>query len=478
MNLSKQSKTVTGHLPKSVKVRSTCNACQQAKIRCSHEKPSCRRCQKHDIDCIYSVSRRLGRPSKKKESRVGLEDSQELLYRPEREKKMRKSTSKKTHAAVITVAVEEERPVPGPADGNADDSFETSQTHNWLQDLMPVHRGANSGYSIAEQIHADFELDVEDSFESLSSYQRHFCPSSLFTQPGDMGLSSNPLEEPTLAPVCLKQDLDNFPVSVMSEQAVSLDLEDCTVPWGYDFSRLDMQPFQGPWSVGRMSSINLFIDPSNFCHNFQSPERHNSENSSPQLGLMPSFSCTCYQQAMDELTKARLRMSHDGISSIDSIIASQKELSLQTETILQCKMCSQSEIQVNMLMMIIVTIDSLLTALEKTALPGNLEEESKMSYTGASFSNRQAALTSGFKSSVDACPLLVGAYKVPVEDKASFIHQVLQVRLFTLLLTIRRIRVCAQHHSSGPSSRGRLFMIMETDRRLQLMMMRIKMMVT
>lgn len=54
-------------LPRSVKVRSTCNACQQAKIRCSHEKPSCRRCQKHNIDCVYSVSRRLGRPAKKKD---------------------------------------------------------------------------------------------------------------------------------------------------------------------------------------------------------------------------------------------------------------------------------------------------------------------------------------------------------------------------------------------------------------------------
>lgn len=55
------------NLPKSTKVRSTCNACQQAKIRCSHEKPSCRRCQKHNIDCIYSMSRRLGRPAKRRE---------------------------------------------------------------------------------------------------------------------------------------------------------------------------------------------------------------------------------------------------------------------------------------------------------------------------------------------------------------------------------------------------------------------------
>lgn len=74
MSLPRPSKANVGQLPKSVKVRSTCNACQQAKIRCSHEKPSCRRCQKHRIDCIYSMSRRLGRPAKKRELRPGAED--------------------------------------------------------------------------------------------------------------------------------------------------------------------------------------------------------------------------------------------------------------------------------------------------------------------------------------------------------------------------------------------------------------------
>lgn len=67
-------------LPKSVKVRSTCNACQQAKIRCSHEKPACRRCQKHNMDCVYSMSRRLGRPAKKRDGE----------QRPKKERRVQK----------------------------------------------------------------------------------------------------------------------------------------------------------------------------------------------------------------------------------------------------------------------------------------------------------------------------------------------------------------------------------------------------
>lgn len=94
--------TIMGQLPKSVKVRSTCNACQQAKIRCSHEKPSCRRCQKHKIECIYSVSRRLGRPAKKKDQKVGSENQSqspilEIITDPsECEKKPRKPAKKKS----------------------------------------------------------------------------------------------------------------------------------------------------------------------------------------------------------------------------------------------------------------------------------------------------------------------------------------------------------------------------------------------
>ncbi|KAL2817182.1 hypothetical protein BJX63DRAFT_429895 [Aspergillus granulosus] len=67
MNHLKEGEFPLDKLPKSVKVRSTCNACQEAKIRCSHDRPSCKRCQKHNTACVYSISRRLGRPVKRKD---------------------------------------------------------------------------------------------------------------------------------------------------------------------------------------------------------------------------------------------------------------------------------------------------------------------------------------------------------------------------------------------------------------------------
>ena len=86
-------------LPKSVKVRTTCNACQLAKIRCGHEKPACRRCQKQRTECVYSMSRRLGRPAKKL-SQHGQGDSKGQQTRqdgsdPEKRRKKGKKSNKK-----------------------------------------------------------------------------------------------------------------------------------------------------------------------------------------------------------------------------------------------------------------------------------------------------------------------------------------------------------------------------------------------
>ena len=44
------------------KLRNSCDACQEAKLGCSQEKPSCRRCSRYGHQCVYSPFRRIGRP--------------------------------------------------------------------------------------------------------------------------------------------------------------------------------------------------------------------------------------------------------------------------------------------------------------------------------------------------------------------------------------------------------------------------------
>ncbi|EFR00429.1 hypothetical protein MGYG_03433 [Nannizzia gypsea CBS 118893] len=47
------------------RMRRTCDACQESKVKCSQTKPSCHRCIRHSQPCIYSPHRRTGRPRKR-----------------------------------------------------------------------------------------------------------------------------------------------------------------------------------------------------------------------------------------------------------------------------------------------------------------------------------------------------------------------------------------------------------------------------
>ncbi|ORX91626.1 hypothetical protein BCR34DRAFT_581401 [Clohesyomyces aquaticus] len=41
-----------------VRLRASCNACNESKVRCSQQKPTCARCERNETECIYGLSRR------------------------------------------------------------------------------------------------------------------------------------------------------------------------------------------------------------------------------------------------------------------------------------------------------------------------------------------------------------------------------------------------------------------------------------
>ena len=59
-----QDATING---KPVKLRASCDACNESKVRCCHAKPRCARCERLRITCVYGLSRR----SHKTAPRVG-----------------------------------------------------------------------------------------------------------------------------------------------------------------------------------------------------------------------------------------------------------------------------------------------------------------------------------------------------------------------------------------------------------------------
>lgn len=252
--------------------------------------------------------------------------------------------------------------------------------------------------------------------------------------------------------------------------------------------------------------------------------------SQSQPASAPAPQCQCYETALRELLRANicasrptsssppLTQTQSSPSTIDAILTCQRSLQQLAETVLQCGLCSRTRI--NLLMVIIVSIDSLLSTLEasttastnpmaatvttgggggKTTLFDTLSDEDlplpgfdsipiSRRYKDHTTSSTTAttttatATTSGnpnpgttFKSQIESCPLLVGGFPIPLDEKCSFIKQLLHTRLSGLLATIRRIRFCTQQVLASSASRGRLIMMMETDRRLQVIIMRVKM---
>lgn len=55
--------------PGQPKLRGSCDGCQESKLKCSRHRP-CHRCADHNIPCVYSAYRRVGRPRKSASSRI------------------------------------------------------------------------------------------------------------------------------------------------------------------------------------------------------------------------------------------------------------------------------------------------------------------------------------------------------------------------------------------------------------------------
>jgi hypothetical protein len=325
-------------------------------------------------------------------------------------------------------------------------------------------------------------MKLEDAFDGFADCIEQTEPfvhytNDLFQPSPPMGL------DPFMAYSNLDRDFNLFNNPLPIEQLVLPFASGSSIAsWEYssneafdDFIVLDSR------AANRVPSTSFLIDAANIALPFESPRpSDDSDGLSPGASYLmdgPQYlGCSCYKQAIVEFLRPSIKADSRGISSIDNILACQKNLLLQTEAILQCQLCSQSEAQPNLLMVVVVTIDSLLTSLDAATTSSNAGNEDGVPAMGIDDGHRaHIDVVGGFRSHIDACPLSVGGFRVPTDEKMCFVRQMLHGRLSKLMIMIRRIRVCMQQHLASALSRGRLLMIMETDRRLQLIMMKVKM---
>ncbi|KAK6835266.1 hypothetical protein RU639_002150 [Aspergillus parasiticus] len=213
---------------------------------------------------------------------------------------------------------------------------------------------------------------------------------------------------------------------------------------------------------------------------------HSSEGPVPTTISARQYQCQCHDHIARDLMLLNISASRTWPTvTIDSILKCQQILQQLTDTILECAICCKT--RVNLLMIVIVSIDSLVTALETITSvdsgvwDGVLVEyhDSRLREYGQEISNgaanrRYKNANFHFKAQVEECPLFVGGFPVPSEEKFVFVKQILHARLCGLSSIIGRIQRCTEEILALPSSFGRLSMISETNRRVQLVMTKMK----
>lgn len=150
-----------------------------------------------------------------------------------------------------------------------------------------------------------------------------------------------------------------------------------------------------------------------------------------------------------------------GTGTLDMILNIQCGLQNLTEVVLQCTLCAEN--RATLLALVMVNIDALVGVMDRVAA---------VLLSSSSPSSVATAMGGGGGPRADA---VKGGFQTPVEEKYAFVRQVFLGKLGALLAMIRRIRFCMQEMLAGSSSRAQFLMMMETDRRLQMVVMRMRM---
>ncbi|KAL2814376.1 hypothetical protein BDW59DRAFT_177955 [Aspergillus cavernicola] len=502
-------------LPKSVKVRSTCNPCQQAKIRCSHERPSCKRCQKHNLECVYSISRRLGRPAKKRDPALGTCITTQGGSDGQPNKKTRGPKKKKV----------KEEPMPD----NGLQEHSSSPEEKPLFDNISFSHGHFDNISVEDPIlQTPTFLDIattapfplSDNVDMASDSWLHEFMSNPFTESTQERGFLGPFEGNDVdadgPPARMSMNTDSLPESVSEATPEPCDLPSsssyfttangyltqCELMSGSAQGILQGNPVYTEhlnqetlsWSqplstLGEDFSTepsNLFpqITISKRAHDFGFPEDEINVNSN---GLARSCPSQNHEQAVQDLFRVNFCTSRTSpLIPIDSILTCQRVLQQLTETIIQCRICSRT--RVNILMVAIVSIDNLITTLDRITSAESdvvdqlfpecfnpLVHDYRSDSTLTNHARRYKGGNMQLRTQMDACPLIIGGFFVPSEEKLLFVKRVLHSRLSGLLRTVHRIQLCTQESLPSSASTGRLDMMRTADQRLRLIIMKLNM---
>ncbi|RYP13673.1 hypothetical protein DL767_010631 [Monosporascus sp. MG133] len=484
------------------KYRTSCDSCQAAKVKCGHEKPSCRRCSVQKLECVYGISRRMGRPraknsaaeeSSRAQANVGSDDN--IRSKP--------ATLAAAFADADTIAV---RQTPAPEAGTGGLSLlESNQRpHPWTPTMAEI--GRPNGNEIVDDTSMqstanslDFlptdtpmELDditsfplmpsfLEDLPSSVESHRPMSSPSADPFDPQDLlstrlsmtnvkgpfgsidsQTSSRQRHSNDISALCLVQHSERFshtdstprssdaaPVSQRFDYSFDFlaDLDVTSLDTGSttssEASRLGGAPACSvPIATPRLSASHVGCD---LDSRSASGRRAPAEQKRAQ--------CNCISAILGCIVS--LKMEHLKTSSlpIDGALMRENEVEESLSRLHQCKNCCQ-ESTVHLLAL--VSVQLMLDVLQKTA-----REE---------FLSRPRLSSSLADNSV----LFIGSFKVTPRARFRFLRKLLQARFYRLALLLEEREKLVNGIRQDSFSRSASVLLGDISRGLRTIMGRVE----
>ncbi|KAL7905949.1 cytochrome P450 [Trichoderma velutinum] len=441
-----------GKLPK---YRTSCDNCQTAKVKCGHEKPSCRRCSAHRVDCVYSLSRRMGRPRAKKvaadESHrrllTGTESNETEIPKPATPEAEVEDSELATRLAESSTVEVEPNEAPASAPGQIPDPWVPLLGDLGQLDETEAINKLNQTPQ-QEDDSMDF-LSTESPMELLEITAFDGMPSFL----DDMSSSLQPQASASAIPVGLfdphdmlsfalpamnaKSDVNNSP-SIQQPQS-SLPREPCICQHSStssgNNSMLTACNKDQPSNRLLPFSSSAFQDascspreessesPSNASQSSDSPSSLDASRESSsglswrrtQVTLIQT-QCDCMDTISKRIASLRVEQQSSGLMPIDCVLMLEKEVEESLAHLHKCKNCRLDSI---LHLLAFISVRMMLDILQKTAR--------------SEFVSRPKSTPDSLCDDITLC---IGNFKVPSRVRFRFLRKALQARFHRLVALI------------------------------------------
>lgn len=418
------------------KLRTSCDGCQAAKLGCSQEKPTCRRCLRHGIDCVYSPFRRIGRPRKSTSTRPA-NVSNATRSRPKRDDVDNVAKNVKTEDLPCLVTDDSRLPMfldtlPVPPSSPASIGDCNDPWYSWTPDGNPLYNGTymnldnhtrviDSGDPLSDL--TDY-LDMGASFESHHNMLMDCTMSSKDESMLDFGQSMQPTPPSSTTAETVAFG-DSMPeVSDVKGFDILLDPEKQHEPPPQSYSPISTStrntPKVSPGTTGSsIGDLNAWPSHLPHFHNLSQLATSmplNSQALGPNPELTPPLStdtptaqnrCNrrCSSLLIQQLAVLEDLLGHRN-PSLDISLQVEKDALSLCERIMNCNSCTSNK---SCSLLFSIVIEHVMRLLE----------------------------TIPRQETADSCTLSIGKFEVDIDTKATFVKSLLHSRLNSFANVLR-----------------------------------------